>query len=241
MESTLGLLALSPPGWGGTLLAGLWASMQIAVGAFGLGLMIGLAGAYGKIYGGPVLRDCLGVYTTVVRALPELILILLLYFGLTDLVNQLMLALGYGRIQISGVVAGVLVLGVVQGAYATEVLRGAILAVPPGQIEAARAMGMPVGKIARRITIPTMLGLALPGLSNLWLIATKDTALLAIVGFSELTLATRQAAGTTKAFFTFFIAAGVIYLVISLLSTWGFARLEVWARRGDPPRVSGGR
>jgi|SRR5690606_14075011 len=241
MESTLGLLALSPPGWGGTLLVGLWASIQIAVGAFGLGLLIGLAGAYGKIYGGPVLRDCLGVYTTVVRALPELILILLLYFGLTDMVNQLMLALGYGRIQISGVVAGVLVLGVVQGAYATEILRGAILAVPPGQIEAARAMGMPAGKIARRITIPTMLGLALPGLSNLWLIATKDTALLAIVGFNELTLATRQAAGTTKAFFTFFIAAGAIYLAISLLSTWGFARVERWARRGAPPRVSGAR
>lgn len=237
---TLGLLALSPPGWGGTLLVGLWASVQIAVGAFGLGLAIGLAGAYGKIYGGPVLRDCLGVYTTVVRALPELILILLLYFGLTDLVNKLMLAMGYGRIQISGVTAGILVLGVVQGAYATEVLRGAILAVPPGQIEAARAMGMPAGKIARRITIPTMLGLALPGLSNLWLIATKDTALLAIVGFNELTLATRQAAGTTKAFFTFFIAAGAIYLVISIASTWGFARLEAWARRGDPPRAAGG-
>ncbi len=241
MESTLGLLALSPPGWGGTLLVGLWASIQIAVGAFGLGLLIGLGGAYGKIYGGPVLRDCLGVYTTVVRALPELILILLLYFGLTDLVNKLMLALGYGRIQISGVLAGILVLGVVQGAYATEILRGAILAVPPGQIEAARAMGMPASKIARRITIPTMLGLALPGLSNLWLIATKDTALLAIVGFNELTLATRQAAGTTKAFFTFFIAAGVIYLAISMLSTWGFARVERWARRGDPPRVSGAR
>jgi polar amino acid transport system permease protein len=241
MESTLGLLALSPPGWGGTLLAGLWASMQIAVGAFGLGLMIGLAGAYGKIYGGPVLRDSLAVYTTVVRALPELILILLLYFGLTDLTNQLMLAMGYERIQISGVLAGILVLGVVQGAYATEVLRGAILAVPVGQIEAARAMGMPPAMMARRITIPTMLGLALPGLSNLWLIATKDTALLAIVGFSELTLATRQAAGTTKAFFTFFIAAGVIYLLISLLSTWGFARLERWARRGDPVRVTGGR
>lgn len=233
MENTLGLLALSPPGWGGTLLAGLWASLQIAVGAFGLGLVIGLGGAYGKIYGGPVLRDCLGVYTTVVRALPELILILLLYFGLTDLVNQLMLAFGYGRIQISGVVAGILVLGVVQGAYATEVLRGAILAVPPGQIEAGRAMGMPPALIARRITLPTMLGLALPGLSNLWLLATKDTALLAIVGFNELTLATRQAAGTTKAFFTFFIAAGIIYLAISMLSTWGFARIEQWARRGE--------
>lgn len=241
MESTLGLLALSPPGWGGTLLIALWASIRIAVGAFGIGLVIGLAGAYGKIYGGPVLRDCLGVYTTMVRALPELILILLLYFGLTDLLNRALMAMDFGRIQISGVVAGIIVLGVVQGAYATEILRGAILAVPSGQIEAARAMGMPARKVASRITLPTMLGLALPGLSNLWLIATKDTALMAIVGFNELTLATRQAASTTKAFFTFFIAAGMIYLVITLFSTWGFARLERWARRGDPPRQTGSR
>lgn len=241
MESTLGLLALSPPGWGGTLLAGLWASMQIALGAFAMGLVIGLGGAYGKIYGGPVLRDILAIYTTLVRALPELILILLLYYGLTDLLNQTLLTFGAERIQISGVMAGILVLGVVQGAYATEILRGAILAVPAGQIEAARSMGMPEAMLARRITLPTMLGLAVPGLSNLWLIATKDTALLAIVGFTELTLATRQAAGTTKAFFTFFLAAGLIYLLITLLSTWGFARLEKWARRGDPPRAKGAR
>ena len=241
MESTLGLLALSPPGWGGTLLVALGASMQIAVGAFCVGLLIGLAGAYGKIYGGPVLRDCLSVYTTVVRALPELILILLLYYGLTDLMNRALMAMDFGRIQISGVVAGIIVLGVVQGAYATEILRGAILAVPPGQTEAARAMGMPARKVATRITIPTMLGLALPGLSNLWLIATKDTALMAIVGFNELTLATRQAAGTTKAFFTFYIAAGIAYLLITFFSTWGFARLERWARRGDPPGRTGAR
>jgi polar amino acid transport system permease protein len=156
----------------------------------------------------------------------------------TDLVNQLLLALGRERIQISGVLAGIAVLGVVQGAYATEVLRGAILAVPPGQIEAARAMGMPPLMLARRITLPAMLGFAVPGLANLWLIATKDTALLAVVGFNELTQETRQAAGSTKAFFTFFIAAGVLYLLLTLLSSWLFRRIERWARRGEPS-VSG--
>jgi len=233
------LLALEPPGWGGNLLRGLQNSLIIAFGAYSLGLAIGTAGAYGKIYGGPVLRDLLEVYTTVVRAVPELILILLLYFGLTDLLNDLLVALGRDRISIPGVVAGIAVIGVVQGAYATEVLRGAILAVPAGQIEAARAMGMPPAMLARRITLPAMLGIALPGMANLWLIATKDTALLAIVGFSELTLETRQAAGTTKAFFTFFLAAGALYLAISLLSGLVFARLERWARRGEP-RVTAG-
>ena len=232
MQDALNLLALSPPGWGGNLLRGLVHSLQIAFGAFGFGLAIGLCGALGKLYGGPVTRDLLAVYTTVVRAVPELVLILILYYVGTDLLNRASAALGYGRIEIGGVTAGIWVLGVVQGAYATEILRGAILAVPSGQIEAARAMGMPAGKIARRITIPTMLGLALPGLSNLWLIATKDTALMAVVGFNELTQETRQAGATTKAYFTFFVAAGVLYLLLTLFSNVIIARIEKWARRG---------
>ncbi|WRH62884.1 MAG: ABC transporter permease subunit [Fuscovulum sp.] len=235
----LDLLALSPPGWGATLLAGLWNSLLIAVGAFSMGLVLGGLGAWGKIHGGPITRDLLAMYTTVVRAVPELILILILYFGVTDLVNQILIAFGHERIQISGVLAGIAVLGVVQGAYATEVLRGALLAVPQGQVEAAKAMGMPPLLMARRVIFPAMLGLAMPGLANLWLIATKDTALLAVVGFGELTFATRQAASSTKAFFTFFLAAGVIYLIITLLSGWIFARIEAWARRGEP-RNSGG-
>lgn len=236
--STLHLLALEPPGWGATLLWGLWHSVLIAAGAFGLGLVIGTLGAFGKIYGGPVTRDLLAIYTTVVRAVPELILILILYFAVTDAVNQLLAAMGQDRIQISGVAAGIAVLGVVQGAYATEVLRGAILAVPAGQVEAARAMGMSPVLMARRVTLPLMLSLALPGLANLWLVATKDTALLAVVGFAELTQATRQAASTTKAFFTFYAAAGVLYLAVSILSTLAFGWAERRARRGQRP-VSG--
>jgi polar amino acid transport system permease protein len=237
-EGTWHLLALQPPGWGAVLLRGLWNSVLIATGAFGLGVLIGIAGAYGKLYGGPVTRDLLAVYTTVVRAVPELILILIIYFAFTDMVNQILLGMGREKIQISGVVAGIAVLGVVQGAYATEVLRGAILAVPAGQIEAGRAMGMPPLLVARRITLPLMLSFALPGLANLWLVATKDTALLAVVGFAELTQATRQAASTTKAFFTFYAAAGVLYLVLSIASTLLFARLEKRARRGQ--RAVGG-
>jgi polar amino acid transport system permease protein len=231
--STLDLLALSPPGWGATLLHGLWNSILIALGAYALGITIGIGGAYGKLYGSPLTKDLLGIYTTVVRAVPELVLILILYFAVTDAINAVLLGMGYDRIEISGVAAGIAVLGVVQGAYATEVLRGAIQAVPNGQIEAARAMGMPGGQIARRVVLPLMMAFAIPGLSNLWLIVTKDTALLAVVGFGELTHATRQAASTTKAFFTFYLAAGVLYLMLSLLSTMAFARIEKWARKGQ--------
>ncbi len=230
---SLELLALSPPGWGGNLLRGLINSLQIAAGAFGFGLVIGLLGASGKLYGGPVTRDLLTVYTTVVRAVPELVLILILYFIGTDLLNRAAAAMGYGAVEISGVAAGIWVLGIVQGAYATEVLRGAIRAVPPGQLDAGRAYGMGGTLLMRRVTLPAMLPHAIPGLANLWLIATKDTALLAIVGFAELTLETKQAAGSTKAYFTFYLAAGLLYLIVTLVSTFVFGRLENRARRGQ--------
>ncbi|MEE4015183.1 ABC transporter permease [Roseibium sp. FZY0029] len=228
----LDLLALSPPGWGGVLLAGFAASLQLAVGGFGLGLLIGIGGAFGKLYGGPILRDLLEVYTTVIRAVPELVLILLLYYAGTDAVNSLLMLVGLPRVDISGLAAGIFVIGVVQGAYSTEVLRGAIKAIPPGQIEAARAYGMSPFKTLRRITLPAMLPYAIPGLSNLWLIATKDTALLAVVGFSELTLVTRQAAGATKAYMLFYCAAGVLYLTLTLVSNRVIGHIERRARRG---------
>lgn len=231
------LLSLS--GWGGNLLRGLANSLQIAFGAFGLGLVIGLFGAYGKLYGGKVTRDLLAIYTTVIRAVPELVLILILYYVGSDIINQISGAMGGGRVEINGVAAGIWVLGVVQGAYATEVLRGAIQAVPTGQIEAAKSYGMPAIMIMRRVTIPAMMSFAVPGLANLWLIATKDTALLAVVGFNELTLETRQAASSTRAYFTFFLAAGFLYLMVTLCSGAVFARVEKWARRGQPSLKEG--
>ncbi len=232
------LLALNPPGWGGVLLAGLWASVQIAVGGYLLGFLIGIAGASGKLYGNLVIRDILEVYTTLIRAVPELVIILLLYYAGTDAVNRILALAGYDPIDISGLMAGIFVIGVVQGGYQTEVLRGAIKAIPVGEIEAGRAYGMTPAKVMRRITLPSMLPHALPGLANLWLIATKDTALLAVVGFSELTLVTRQSAGATKAYFLFFCAAGLLYLMLTLISNVGIRRIERYARRGQPGSVS---
>jgi polar amino acid transport system permease protein len=226
------LLALAPPGWGGALLTGLAHSLEIAVGGYLLGLLLGVGGAVGKLYGNEVVRDLMESYTIVVRSVPELVLILLLYYAGTDLLNRVMAGLGRGSVDISGLAAGIFVIGVVQGAYATEVIRGAIKAVPAGEIEAGRAYGMPGALLLRRVILPAMLPHAIPGLANLWLIATKDTALLAVVGFSELTLVTRQAAGASKHYMLFFMAAGALYLTLTLLSNLAITRLERWARRG---------
>jgi len=228
------LLSFSEGGWGWSLLRGLLSTLQIAIGAYLLGLLIGLGGALGKLHGSSITRILLEVYTTLIRAVPELVLILLLYYAGTGALNQLLEWLGYAPVDISGLMAGIIVLGVVQGAYATEVIRGAIRAIPKGQIEAARAYGMSPFTALRRITIPAMIPHAIPGLANLWLIVAKDTALLAVVGFSELALVTRQAAGTTRAYLTFFLAAGALYLCITLISNYGFRELEKHARRGQP-------
>ena len=228
----LSLLSLDAPGWGGVLLQGLLASIELALGGYLLGLVIGVGGAFGKLYGGPMLRDVLELYTTLIRAVPELVLMLLLFYAGTDGINQLLMLVDLGPVDINGLVAGIFVIGVVQGAYSTEVLRGAIKAVPAGQIEAARAYGMSPFQVLRRVTLPAMLPYAIPGLSNLWMIATKDTALLAVIGFSELTLVTRQAAGATKHYMLFFLAAGALYLALTLVSSVIIKIIERRARRG---------
>jgi len=227
-------LSLGEGGWGMNLLRGLVSTLQIALGAYALGIVIGFAGALGKINGSTPTRWLLEIYTTLIRAVPELVLILLLYYAGTGALNSLLDMMGYRPIDISGLVAGIAVLGIVQGAYATEVIRGAMLAVPRGQLEAASAFGMSRWQVLRRVTIPAMLPFALPGMSNLWLIVTKDTALLAVVGFSELALSTKQAAGATRAWFMFFLAAATLYLVVTLVSNLVFRLLEKRARRGQP-------
>jgi polar amino acid transport system permease protein len=229
----LELLAFGPTGYGDELAWGALISVQIALLAYGLGFLIGIVGALGKLNGSKLTRTILEGYTTLVRAVPELILILILYFAGTAALNALLESLGFQPIAINGFIAAVGVLGFVQGAYQTEVLRAAIQAIPIGQMEAARAYGMSPWLEFKRITLPAMMPYAIPGLGNLWLNATKDTSLIAVVGYTELTLATRQAAGNTKMYFTFFLVAGAIYLVITLLSRQGFGWLEKRVRRGQ--------
>lgn len=233
IETAAQQLAFSPPGWGGVLLRGLVSTLQIAVGAYALAIVIGLAGMMGKIYGGFFWRAVLEVYTTVIRAVPELVILLLLFYAGTDFLNYVLAQFDRGPVDINGLLAGILVIGIVQGAFATEVFRGAAQSVSIGQVEAAMAFGMPFWTRFRRVMLPIMIPRALPGLSNLWLITTKDTALLAVIGFSELALATKQAAGSTKSYFMFYMAAALIYLCVTLISNYGFKKLENHYRRGQ--------
>ena len=227
------ILSFGPTGYGDDLAWGLLTSISIAVLAYGIGLLIGIIGAIGKLTGSPLTRTVLHGYTTLVRAVPELILILILFYAGTSALNEILNSFGLPPFAINGFLAAVCVLGFVQGAYSTEVLRAAIQAIPIGQIEAAKAYGMSPFLAFKRITLPALLPFAIPGLANLWLNATKDTSLIAVVGYTELTLATKQAAGNTKMYFLFYMTAAAIYLIITLVSKRGFSWLERRVRLGE--------
>ncbi|MBB4240641.1 MULTISPECIES: ABC transporter permease [Rhizobium] len=233
-QGILDLLSPYPPGWGGVLLTGAASTVAISAGAFLIGLLLGTGGALGKLSGIRPLRLLLELYTTTVRAVPELILIVGLYYAGMDGLNRLLAALSLPAFELNGFAVAVAVLGFVQGAYMTEVLRGAILAIPVGQIEAAKAFGMGPQLRFRRIILPALLPNALPGLANLWMSVTKDSALVAVVGYQELALATRLAGASTKHYFIFFLASAFIYLALTLVSNALFNLLERRVRRGQP-------
>lgn len=220
--------------WGPVLLEGAWVTLQISLGAFVLGLLIGLVVAMAKLSGSAPVVVVANTYITVCRAVPELLLILLLYYAGSDLVNAVLEWMGREPVEINGFVSGVVVLGIVQGAYASEIIRGAILAIPAGHIEAARAFGCSKGLIVRRILIPEMMPFALAGLSNLWMTLLKDSALISVVGYNELLFTAKQAAGSTKMYLLFYLSVGAMYLVITLLSNGVVARIESRFRRWMP-------
>ncbi|MBB3143265.1 ABC transporter permease [Halomonas organivorans] len=223
--------------WAGPILHGALTTLEIAVLAYAIGLVLGLIGASARLSPWAPLRGLATAYSTAVRAVPELLLIILLYYAGSQALTTLTNALGLpGQVAINGFVTAVGVLAFVQGAYMTEVLRGAILAIPRGQLEAADAFGFSAWTRFHRIVIPAMLPNALPGMSNLWLILIKDTALISVIGFSELFFTIQQAAASTRAHFLFYAAAGVIYLAMTLSSTALFTRLERRVRRGQPLR-----
>ena len=227
------LLAFGQDGYGDELFWGAVRSVEIAVFAYALGWMLGLLGATGKISGPVWLRRLLDFYTTVVRSVPELVLILLLFYAGTDGLNKLLISIGFGGIEVNGMVAAIGVLGFVYGAYLTEILRAAIQAVPLGQIEAATAYGMSPLLLFRRVTLPAMLPNAIPGMANIWVESIKGSSLIAVVGFTELSLATRQAAGGSKQYLMFFLVTALIYLTITMITSRGFDWLEARNRRGQ--------
>jgi His/Glu/Gln/Arg/opine family amino acid ABC transporter permease subunit len=213
---------------------GLRVTLAVGLCAAVVAVSLGMLGAWGKLSHAPIARGIANAYTTIVRGVPELVLILLVYYGLTTVLQDLASWITGEEVlvDINPFVAGVITIGVIYGAFATEVFRGAVLAVPKGQIEAAKATGMSRLLVARRVLLPQMWRFALPGLGNVWLVLIKATALMSVVQLAELMRMADIAARAVRQPFTFYLAASFIYLGITIVSMAVQSRAERWANRG---------
>ncbi len=213
-------------GYGSAILGGLWLTLTVAGLSLATACVFGLAGAVAKLSGSRTARALAGGYTTVVRALPELVLMLLIFYGGQILLNQVAEAQGWGYIDVPPLAAGVLTIGFIFGAYLTETFRGAILAIPSSQAEAALAYGLTRTQTLRRVVLPQMVRHAIPGFANNWLVMVKATALVSIIGLDDMVHRANLATAATREPFTFFMAIAGIYLAITTVSIWLLSRLE---------------
>ena len=210
-------------------------AMTIAVGlaSMALAIVLGLVGATGKLARSSIARASATTYTTVIRGEPELILLYLVFYGGGSVLQNIAGIFGYtGYIEVNPFVAGVFTIGFAYGAYATEVFRGAILAVPKGQLEAAKACGMNRWLVLRRILMPQVWRFAIPGLGNVWLVLIKATAVTSAIGIEELTRKAHLASGATHQAFLFFLLTALLYLLLTAVSNVVFHRAEKHANRG---------
>lgn len=213
-------------GYSQLILDGALVTLELAVSSVLLAVAIGLIGAAAKLSRSPVIATIFEGYTTLIRGVPDLVLMLLIFYGLQMMLNQLTDLLGWSQFNIDPLVAGVITLGFIYGAYFTETFRGAFMAVPKGQIEAATSLGFSSSKIFRRILFPAMMRYALPGIGNNWQVILKATALVSLLGLDDLVKATQIAGKGTWQPFYFAIVAGVIYLLFTTLSNGVLLLLE---------------
>ena len=197
-------------------------TVQLALGSLLLSVIFGLIGASAKLSKSKVSQGVAGAYTTLIRGVPDLVLMMLLFYGGQQLLNDMGSWTGWwDYLEINQFTAGVFAIGFVFGAYMTETFRGAILAIPRGQIEAGIACGMTAIKIFRRITWPQMVRYALPSFTNNWLVLVKATALVSVIGLHDLVWNASTAGRSVREPFTFMFAVLIIYLIMTAISDVG--------------------
>lgn len=214
-------------GFSEVILKGALVTLELAIASVILAIAIGLVGAGAKLSRNRPLALLFEGYTTLIRGIPDLVLMLLIFYGLQMLLNSITDALGFAQFDIDPMVAGIVTLGFIYGAYFTETFRGAYLAVPKGHIEASTAFGFTGSQTFRRILFPAMMRYALPGIGNNWQVILKATALVSLLGLEDVVKATQLAGKSTWQPLYFALIAGGIYLVFTTLS----AGLLLWLER----------
>jgi His/Glu/Gln/Arg/opine family amino acid ABC transporter permease subunit len=215
-------------GFAGPLLAGAALTLALAAATLVVGSAIGMAAAAARLWGGRIASPVAAAYVAIVRGVPDLLIIFVVYFGGTVSLSAL-----FGRyVEVDAFSAGVAALGFVFGAYAAEIFRGAILGVARGQGEAARALGMKPWQVFAFVTLPQAWRLALPSYGNQTLVMLKQTSLVSVVGLEELMRKAGLAAAYTQSPFTFYMAAALLYLAMTGVLTLCMRAAETRAARG---------
>ncbi|MBB5374136.1 ABC transporter permease [Acidocella aromatica] len=219
-------------GYGQQIFNGTVTTIELSVLSLVLSFIIGLLGASAKLARHRVLRGIGTVYTTIIRGVPDLVLMLLIFYSLqiwlndfSDWLDSLQNSIDF-EFPLDPFTSGVITLGFIYGAYFTETFRGAFLAVPKGQLEAARAYGMRPLLVFRRILFPQMMRYALPGIGNNWQVILKATALVSLIGLSDVVKAAQAAGEATFRTFFFISVAGLVYLVLTVISNGVLMLLE---------------
>ncbi|WP_324041342.1 arginine ABC transporter permease ArtQ [Aeromonas caviae] len=209
------------------LLDAAWMTLGLALASLIGGMVLALAFSAAELSKQRALVWPVATLTTLIRGLPELLVVLFIYFGST----QVLFLITGEYVEFSPFACGVLALSLLFASYATQTLRAALNAVPAGQRLAAQALGLGKGHTFFRIVLPQAWRHALPGLGNQWLVLLKDTALVSLIGVNEMMRQAQMASASTYQPFTWYAAAALIYLAISLVSEFGLKQASRYTRR----------
>jgi len=229
----MGLLAFGDNGWGDELFFATLMTLVVAITAMFIGFIFSLIFTPLKITNNKILNFIGNFYTTIIRGVPELLVIYLFFFGGSAAVMFVGKIFGYdGYIEINAFITGAFSIGIISGAYSTEVFRGAIQSIDKGQFEACKVLGLNKYIYSFKIVIPQMLRLAIPNLSNVWQITLKDTSLISVTGLVEIMRQSYIAAGSTRDPLFFYSFAALLYLILTFFSMKIFNKLEQNYNRG---------
>ena len=227
------LLGFGPDGWGPDMLRATCVTVAVAFCGFAVGLVMGCLGAAASFSSSRSLRAAASAYTTALRGIPDLLVIYLFYFGSSSVISTIASTFGSnGFVGAPAFLTGALAIGIVSGAYQCQVLRGAVLALNKGEIEAGRAYGMGSLRLFRRIVLPQAARYALPGLGNVWQLVLKESALISVIGLVELMRQAQVGSGSTRQPFSFYLTAAALYLLITFASGQAFRLAEARSARG---------